>query len=132
VGPTRKRLRCSFALRCPGCGAVEAPTAVALVLTVHDTAHRGWLELLPRLDGPARAATEDLYAFCGRVACTLQRGPHPRLPAATSADVRALLAEHLTTLSCAAETAVLRRFAVVDPAHVAESSASVLALPTAG
>ncbi|CAN5865501.1 hypothetical protein BH23ACT8_BH23ACT8_18960 [soil metagenome] len=105
-------------------------TAVAMVLAVHDAAHREWLELLPRLDGPARAAADELYAFCGRVAGTLQRGPDPRLPAATSAAVRALHAERLTGLARATEMGIMGIAGACEDDGLA--SAQVLAPPVAG
>jgi hypothetical protein len=64
-----------------GLDRAEDPTAVALVLTVHDTAHRGWLELLPRLDGPARAScTPSAAAWPAPCSGALTPGFPPRRP----------------------------------------------------
>lgn len=86
------------------------PAAVSRVLSDHDTSHQAWLALIAGLhaaagEEAARPALT-LYAFLGRVAGCLERGPDPLLSAEVCADVRGLLEARLEHLTEAAITAV--------------------------
>lgn len=87
------------------------PAAVGIVLAAHDASHESWLSLISaveqRAPGDAARALSTLYAFHGRVAGTLERGPDNRLSAAVAAGVRRLLEERLAELTDAAVTALL-------------------------
>lgn len=87
-------------------------TAVAMVLASHDTGHASWLALIAAVGdviGPESADTlAALYAFHGRIAGVLCRGPDPRLSPTVAACVRSLLADRLTELTDAAVTALVR------------------------
>lgn len=84
--------------------------AVGIVLASHDTAHASWVALIAAVGdavGPASAdALAALYAFHGRVAGVLHRGPDPRLSADVAACVRSLLADRLVELTDVAVTAL--------------------------
>lgn len=85
-------------------------TAVGMVLASHDDAHPSWLALIAAaqdtLGAAAGQALADLYAFHGRVAGVLHRGPDPRLSPAISGSVRSLLSDRLARLTDAAVAAV--------------------------
>ncbi|HVM13338.1 MAG TPA: hypothetical protein VM287_03310 [Egibacteraceae bacterium] len=85
-------------------------TAVGIVLTSHDDAHPSWLALIAvahdTLGAAAGQALADLYAFQGRVAGVLHRGPDPRLSPTISGGVRSLLSDRLAQLTDAAVAAV--------------------------
>lgn len=88
------------------------PPEVARVLSRHDTCHHSWLALIAAVgdalgEMPARTVAT-LYAFHGRVAGSLERGPDPLLSGAVCAEVRALLEAQLTELTDAAIAAVNR------------------------
>lgn len=79
------------------------PWAAARVLAAHDASHPQWLALIAALqtvgDTSAAGLVSTLYAFHGRVAGCLERGPDPRLSTAVCADVRALLGSRLQELT---------------------------------
>lgn len=88
------------------------PPEVTRVLSAHDTCHHSWLGLIAAVnealgDVPARILAT-LYAFHGRVAGSLERGPDPLLSEEVCADVRALLECRLTTLTDGAVDALRR------------------------
>lgn len=87
--------------------------AVTRVLSVHDASHQAWVELISAVHdtrGDAAARTvANLYVFHGRLAGSLERGPHPGLSATVCAEVRALLDAHLGQLTDAAVTAACHR-----------------------
>lgn len=103
-------LRCQTSSLRRGLDRACDKTAVAMVLASHDTGHASWLALIAAVDeaiGPESADTlAALYAFHGRIAGVLCRGPDPRLSATVSECVRSLLADRLTELTDAAVTAL--------------------------
>lgn len=87
------------------CGLAGAEDAHCrrLVLAAHDAAHDRWVSLIAavgqtRGDALAREVAT-LYAFSGRVAATIERGPDPLLPPDIGARLRALLAQRLHELT---------------------------------
>lgn len=86
------------------------PWAAARVLATQDASHPQWLALIAALqavgDTSAAGLVSTVYAFHGRVAGSLERGPDPRLSEGVCADVRALLASHLHELTERAVDAV--------------------------
>lgn len=93
--------------------------AVRVVLASHDTSHASWLALIAAVSDTVGAESADtlaaLYAYCGRVAGALCRGPDPRLSPTVAACVRSQLAIRLTELTDAAIAALSR-----SPASSAE------------
>lgn len=73
------------------------------MLSAHDASHAQWLALIAALravdDTATAASISAVYAFHGRVAGCLERGPDPRLSKEVCADVRALLASRLEELT---------------------------------
>lgn len=86
------------------------PWAATRVLATHDASHPQWLALIAALQAVGDTSTAGLvstvYAFHGRVAGCLERGPDPRLSEGICADVRALLASRLHELTERAVDAV--------------------------
>lgn len=99
-------------------------TAVDMVLTSHDEAHPSWLALIAVVQDTLGTAPADalavLYAFHGRIAGVLYRGPDPRLSPAVSGCVRSLLADRLTELTDAAVEALCRAHAAPAAGLTAE------------
>lgn len=86
-------------------------TAVGMVLASHDTSHASWVALIAAVGDAVGTEAADtlaaLYAFCGRVAGVLCRGPDPRLSPTVAACVRSQLTDRLTELTDAAVTTLL-------------------------
>lgn len=78
------------------------PTAVGLVLGAHERAHERWVDLIAslhqRLGADAAQTVATLYAYHGRVAGSLERGPG-FLDPDTAAVVRNYHAERLLQLT---------------------------------
>lgn len=85
-----------------GLKRAEDAAAVEVVLRRHESWHETWLSLISvvqRSCPVAGAEVAGLYAFQGRVAGCLERGPDPLLDPAVRAGVRELLADHLSALT---------------------------------
>ncbi|HVL98893.1 MAG TPA: hypothetical protein VM324_06360 [Egibacteraceae bacterium] len=93
------------------------PVAVRIVLAAHDASHPSWLGVIAAtqqaLGAAPGQALAGLYAFHGRVAGCLERGPDPLLDALVAEGVRRLLSVRLAALTEAAVAASVAPGAVV-------------------
>lgn len=105
-------LRCQTSRLRQGLDRTSDETTVRMVLASHDTSHASWVALIAAVGDAVGAESADtiaaLYAFSGRVAGVLCRGPDPRLSPAVTACVRSQLAARLSDLTDAAVTALFR------------------------
>jgi hypothetical protein len=92
-----------------GLDCADDPTAVGVVLARHDASHERWLAVIAQLDlhdEETASQLAGLYAFHGRIAGCLERGPDRRLGPEVHVEVRRLLSRRLSAMTEACAQAV--------------------------